>query len=89
MSKINVVVFTPEKTKKFSAPVVKCGQSGFKMVIDEYGETTITHVNYPDFKWEIGGNKVWESFMDFQSFYITWMEEKCNIEFKSGLVQPK
>ena len=89
MSKINVMVFTPEKTRKFSRPIVKCGQSGFKMVIDEYGETTITHIDNPDFKLEIGGQSLWESFMDFQSFYMTWMEEITDIQFKSGLVQPQ
>jgi hypothetical protein len=88
MSKINVMVFTPEKTRKFSKPIVKCGQSGFKMVIDEWGDTTITHRDNPDFKLNLGGQVLWESFMDFQSFYMTWMEELCDIDFKSGLVQP-
>jgi hypothetical protein len=49
----------------------------------------VTLYKSQDFKLEIGGQSLWESFMDFQSFYMTWMEEICDFEFKSGLVQPK
>jgi hypothetical protein len=68
--------------------IIKCGQSGFKFELRLDGEYTITSEFNPNIRFTGSGQDLFETFMDFQSFYITYMENVVGFEYKSGLVQP-
>ena len=69
--------------------ITKCGQSGFKFELSPNGDYTITSVFNPNITLTGSGQDLWETFMDFQHFYMTYMENVVGFKFKSGLVQPQ